>query len=121
MARVVLLSDAKEDIAGLDGSARRRVFRKLVALQTSPEQQGQPLGGQLTGFRELAVAGRQNRIVYRIEPSGDVVVVWVVGSRVDSECYDLAAARLALYADGEMAGKVRGLLDAAFASDNADG
>ncbi|HEX5406416.1 MAG TPA: hypothetical protein VFX16_29430 [Pseudonocardiaceae bacterium] len=120
MARVVLLPDAKEDIAGLDGAAKRRVFRKLLRLRTSPEWQGQPLGGQLTGFGKFAIADRQHRIVYRIEPSGDVVVVWVVGSRVDSECHDLAAARFALYANGEQAGKVKALLDAAFAFDDPD-
>lgn len=34
-----------------------------------------------------------NRIVYRVEPSGDI---WVVAGSADAECYDTALARLAV-------------------------
>lgn len=117
MARVELLPEAQEDIAGLDGSVRPLIFKKLKKLAANPEAMGHPLGGELTGFRKLVVGDRQYRIVYRVEPNGDIVVVWVVASRVDSHCYELAKARLALHAGDERAKQVGLLLAAAFEAD----
>jgi mRNA interferase RelE/StbE len=100
MARVNLFPDAVEDIADLDGAEQRRVFKALEKLKTEPEKRGAPLGSGLVTFRKLVVGDRQIRIVYRVEEGGDVVVVWVVASRVDSECYKLVTGRLALYTGG---------------------
>jgi mRNA interferase RelE/StbE len=100
MARVNLYPDAVEDIAELDGAERRRVFKALEKLKTEPEKRGAPLGSGLATFRKLVVGNRQIRIVYRVEENGDAAVVWVVASRVDSECYKLAMGRLARYTGG---------------------
>jgi mRNA-degrading endonuclease RelE of RelBE toxin-antitoxin system len=55
VARVQLTDEAVEDLADLDGSTRRAVFKALKKLQTEPEQRGVPLGhrsgGNLTTFR----------------------------------------------------------------------
>lgn len=103
MARVVLTDEAKEDIRDLDRSAQKRVLRKLKELETEPDKRGQPLGsksgGNLTGLRKLVVGDRQYRIVFHIEPDGTVVVVWVIGERADDHCYELALARVRMYAD----------------------
>ncbi len=124
MAQVVLIPEAQADIRALDGSARKLVLTALVKLRESPEQRGAALGsrssGNLTGLRKLVVGDRQYRIVYQVESDGSVVVVWVVGSRVDSECYDLAVARLDVYATQPQRRDIlRGLLDTAF--DKGDG
>lgn len=116
MAVVRLLPEARDDIAGLDGSVRRLVFKKLMQLRTSPQQQGKPLGGELTGLRKLVVGDRQYRIVFEVEASGDVAVVWVIAGRADGECYELAKARLALHAGQPNVGEAGVLLDAAFRS-----
>ena len=98
MARVVLTDEAKEDLRDLDGSARRLVLRALRKLEDSLESRGAPLGsrrtGNLTGFRKLVVGDRQYRVVYRVEEDGTVCVIWVIGSRVDEECYRLATRAL---------------------------
>jgi mRNA interferase RelE/StbE len=60
---------------------------------------GSKLGGNLTTFRKLVVGDRDYRIVYRIDPDGSVVVVWVIGRRTDDEVYQLAIARLRLHPD----------------------
>lgn len=119
MAAVVLTSEAKEDVRDLDGSARKLVLNAMKKLETSPEQRGAPLGAKgdtdLTTFRKLVVGDRDYRIIYRVERDGTICVVWVVGRRVDSECYELAASRLALYAqDRQQAADLTKLLDAAF-------
>lgn len=98
MAEVVLLPEALEDILALEGSMRARVMAKVWKLRESPEL-GQPLGSKvttnLTMFRKLVVGDRTMRVIYRVDPDGQLVVVWVVAGRSDSECYDIAAARLA--------------------------
>ncbi|MGQ0464555.1 MAG: type II toxin-antitoxin system RelE family toxin [Sporichthyaceae bacterium] len=98
MARVTFLDEAIADLNALDGSVLKAVFAKLAQLETEPER-GEPLGsapsGNLTGFRKLVVGDRTHRIVYRVEPNGDVCVVWVIAGRTDGECYDIAVRRLA--------------------------
>ncbi len=106
---MTLYPDAVEDIADLDGSEQRQVFKALHKLKTEPEKRGGPLGSGLTTFRKLVVGNRQIRIVYRVEANGDATVVWVVASRTDNECYNLAMSRLALYT-GEEAKKALGEL-----------
>jgi mRNA interferase RelE/StbE len=118
MATVHLTGAAREDLRDLDGSAQKYVVKALKKLEDNPEQRGQPLGnqaggGNLTTFRKLVVGDRDYRIVYRVEADGSVCVVWVIGKRVDQECYDLAVARLKLYAPSpELANEVASSLAA---------
>lgn len=103
MATVSFTKGALEDLQDLDGSALRLVLGGIAKLEVEPER-GLPLGNRqaarLAGFRKLVVGDRQWRIVYRIE-ANEVVILWVIGSRVDAECYDVAIARLELYGDGK--------------------
>ena len=55
---------------------------------------------------------RDYRVIYRVESDGSVCVVWVIGKRVDRECYDLAVARLELFTDSRSARQVEGALSA---------
>jgi mRNA interferase RelE/StbE len=119
VARVVLTDEAKEDLRDLDGSARRLVLRALRKLEDSPESRGAPLGsrrtGNLTGFRKLVVGDRQYRVVYRVEEDRTVCVIWVIGSRVDEECYRLAMARLQTHATSDLAREMTSALRALWA------
>lgn len=103
MAKVQLSAEARADFLDLDGSARRIVATALRKLEDDPHLRGQPLGhrsgGNLTTFRKLVVGDRAYRIVYRVDPDGTVVVVWVIGLRADAEAYELALARLRLHSD----------------------
>lgn len=90
------------------------MFRKLTQLRSNPRQQGRPLGGELTGLRKLVVGDRPYRIVFKVEASGDVAVVWVIAGRADGECHELAKARLALHAGRPNVREAGVLLDAAF-------
>lgn len=114
MAAVHLTGDAREDLRDLDGSARKLVLKALKKLSDSPEQRGQPLGsqvgGNLTTFRKLVVGDRDYRVIYSVQTDGSICVVWVIGKRVDRECYDLAVARLKLYSDSRLAGQVEQVL-----------
>jgi mRNA interferase RelE/StbE len=118
MARVVLTSDAREDLRDLDGSARKIVLKAIATLRDEPEKRGQPLGvragNDLTTFQKLVVGDRDYRIVYRVEQDGTVVVVWVIGRRVDDECYQLAISRLRLHADRPAADALEKLITQAW-------
>ncbi len=118
MATVQLTSDAREDLRDLDGSNRKRVLKALKKLETEPEKRGEPLGsralGNLTMFRKLVVGDREIRVIYRVEPDGNVVVVWVIAERADDSCYELAVSRLRLHSDQELAAKVEHLLNEAW-------
>ncbi|GGS12881.1 type II toxin-antitoxin system RelE family toxin [Actinokineospora fastidiosa] len=118
MARVELTADAREDLRDLDGSTRKIVIKALKKLETEPDKRGEPLGGRrlgnLTTFRKLVVGDRDIRIVYRVEPDGTVVVVWVIGRRVDDECYELAVSRLRMAADRSLAAMAEKMLHEAW-------
>lgn len=118
VAKVRLLPEAADDVRALDGSARVLVLKALKKLEDSPELRGAPLGSRanaqsdLTGFRKLVVGDRAYRIVFRVEPDGTVVIVWVVGARADDEVYEAARARIAAYADPTKRALLRAILDA---------
>ena len=103
MARVELTDDAKDDIRGLDVSVKIRVLKDLEKLKDSPADRGQPLGsrdtGNLTGLRKMYVGpNKGHRAVFAAD--GDVIaIVVVVAARAESECYELAVARMRLLAD----------------------
>ena len=101
MAKVLLTSEAREDIRDLDRAAQSLVLKALKKLETEPEKRGLPLGskagGNLTSFRKLVVGKQQYRVIYRVEADGDVCVVWVIGERADDACYELAMSRLETY------------------------
>lgn len=101
MARVQLSEEARDDFHDLDGSSQWIVAKALKKLETDPHLRGQPLGsrasGDLTTFRKLVVGNRDHRIVYRIDPDGTVVVVWVIARRADAEAYELAMSRIRLH------------------------
>lgn len=123
MATIILIPAAQDDIRALEGSVRKLVLNGLKKLKVSPTQRGAPLGsrnsGDLTELRKLVVGNRQYRIVYRVEQDESIVVVWVVGSRVDAECYNLAVARLEMYAkQPELQALLRGILEKAFDKDS---
>ncbi|MGI5126242.1 type II toxin-antitoxin system RelE family toxin [Pseudonocardia sp. CA-107938] len=107
-AKVTLTDDARDDFHDLDRSAQRIVAAGLKKLQEDPHLRGQPLGsragGDLTTFRKLVVGNKTCRIIYRIDPDGTVVVVWVIGKRADDEAYELAMARLKMHADTNIRG-----------------
>jgi mRNA interferase RelE/StbE len=106
MAKVQLSEEAREDFHDLDRAAQLIVAKALKKLETDPHLRGQPLGnragGDLTTFRKLPAGNRDYRIIYRIDPDGTVVVVWVIGKRADNEAYELAMSRLRLHSEANV-------------------
>ncbi len=92
---VQLTDPAVEDLARLmrkDPQIVRWALKKMLQLETDPEA-GQPLLGELIGWRKLTVGNRDWRIVWRAthDEAGAVIVdvaeVWAAGARSDGEVY----------------------------------
>lgn len=99
---VALTSDAVEDIVNLDGNVRRRVVKKLLQINRDPSQMGEPLGGQLAGYRRLEADRKNLRIIWRVAEDG-TALVWLVGARSDDECYEEMVERLNSLGEGHPA------------------
>jgi mRNA interferase RelE/StbE len=102
-AYVRLTTFAFEDLKELlkvDPQIVRKALTKMILLERDPTA-GEPLLGNLVGWRKLTVGNRDWRVVWRIgtDDSGatviDIAEVWAVGARSDSEIYDEMKARLA--------------------------
>jgi len=105
-AYVRLTAPALSDLEALlkkDPQIVRWALKKMLLLERSPEA-GEPLLGQLIGWRKLTVGDRDWRVVWRVstDTEGAVTVtiaeVWAVGARTDAEVYTemndrVAAAR----------------------------
>jgi mRNA interferase RelE/StbE len=70
----------------------RWALKKMLLLERDPEA-GEPLLGQLVGWRKLTVGDRDWRVVWRVssDATGAVTItvseVWAVGARSDAEVY----------------------------------
>jgi len=102
-AYVRLIDPAIDDLKNLlksDPQIVRQVFKKFLLLERSPNA-GEPLAGQLIGWRKVTVGDRQWRIVWRVTTDDvlgqviEIAEVWAVGSRSDSEVYAEVRDRIA--------------------------
>ena len=94
-ATVRFIEPAVHDLTMLlrsDPQIVRQVLKRLLLIERDPHV-GEPLLGDLIGFRKLVVGDRHWRVVWRTftEPSGELIVeiaeVWGVGARADSAIY----------------------------------
>lgn len=102
-AYVRLTTPSFEDLERLlkkDPQIVRWALKKMILLERDPEG-GEPLLGQLIGWRKLTVGDRDWRIVWRVttDDVGTVTItiaeVWAVGARSAAEVYDEMNARVA--------------------------
>lgn len=101
-AYVRLTDDAIADLQRLarkDPQIVRWCVKKMLLLERSPLA-GEPLLGELIGFRKLVVGDRSWRIVWRVlsDEVGAVVVdvaeVWAAGAREAAEVYEEVGRRM---------------------------
>lgn len=94
-AYVRLTAPALSDLEALlkkDPQIVRWALKKMLLLERSPDA-GEPLLGELIGWRKLTVGDRDWRVVWRVstDTEGAVTVtiaeVWAVGARTDAEVY----------------------------------
>lgn len=103
---VVYLPEAREDLLKLDGSQRKMVLKAIKKIQTNPLPNyeggyGKPLGNKgnnnLSGFLKVKLKSAGLRIVYTLVKIEEKIVIVVIGTRADSEVYDIAGKRIEKY------------------------
>jgi mRNA interferase RelE/StbE len=76
-----------------DPRIKRLITQSVDQLAETPEQQGQPLVGELAGFCSVRAVGQRYRIIYRVARREVVVIIVAVGRRKHgdtSDIYELA-------------------------------
>lgn len=81
--------EALEAIA--DRRTRSAIARHIDAMAEEPEKQGKPLRGWLAGFLSVRAAGQRYRVVYKIEDTRKLVLVYLVGIRREGSRRDIYA------------------------------
>ena len=85
---VAFTSDAKQDVASLDGSIRKRLKKVLEGkVAITPSGYGTPLRGELAGDWKHEFAA--HRVIYRIYDDRQLVVICAVGKRQGEHVSDI--------------------------------
>jgi mRNA interferase RelE/StbE len=85
---VAFTSDAKQDVASLDGSIKKRLKKVLEAkIAFDPSGYGTPLRGDLNGYWKHEFAS--HRVIYRIYSDRQLVVICAVGKRQGEHVSDV--------------------------------
>lgn len=83
-----------------DQRIRRTLHTRAGELAKSPEQQGYPLVGELTGFRSVRAVGQRYRIIYRVQRKEVIVASMAVGKREEGDKSDVYALARKLLRQG---------------------
>ena len=84
--QVEVAPTARDALAAItDKRIQRNIFNRLSRLENDPEKQGEPLSGNLEGYRSIRAANERYRIIYRIkndvpeddETEPETPLVWV--------------------------------------------
>lgn len=103
------IGDAKQDVASLDGSVRKRLKKVLTAkLAVDPEGYGTPLRGNLAGYWKHEFAS--HRIIYRIYRDLRLVVICAVGKRQGEHVSDVYRQLEAVVKAGDVARQIQTIL-----------
>ena len=108
--QIKFTSDASDDVAGLDGSIKKRLKKALeTKLAADPEGYGTPLRGPLAGYWKHEFAS--HRIIYRIyQDDPKLVVVCAVGARRGEHAADVYKQLEAIAETGRLAEKIAAVL-----------
>lgn len=99
---VVYLSEARDDLAALDGSQAKLVRKAIQKVSENPLPvseggYGKPLGNQrgtrLAGLMKVKLRGAGLRVVYKLIRTESQMLIVVIGAREDEEVYGLARKR----------------------------
>ncbi len=95
--KIVLKTEADEELAELSSRERLLVFKQLKKIATSPEL-GQILGNKaglnLSGCRKMYADKKRIRIVYTILEDKIIIEVIAIGKRDELEVYKKASQRM---------------------------
>jgi mRNA-degrading endonuclease RelE of RelBE toxin-antitoxin system len=101
--------DGLKDVQGLDGSVKRKLKNTLdKKLATDPLGYGTPLRAPLVNYYKHEFA--THRIIYRVYPARNLVVICAVGSRKSGDVEDVYAQFNKLVQSGRIAEQIQAVL-----------
>jgi mRNA-degrading endonuclease RelE of RelBE toxin-antitoxin system len=107
--RVAFIGEARDDVAALDGSIKKRLRKVLEQrLAVDPMAHGLPLRAPLTNFWKHEFGS--HRIIYRIYREERLVVICAVGRRRAGDIADVYRQFEPLVEAGKVAQQIRELL-----------
>lgn len=107
---IAFISGARDDVAALDGSIKKRLKKVLeLRLAVDPEAHGLPLRAPLTNFWKHEFSS--HRIIYRIYREERLVVICAVGRRRAGDIADVYRQFEPLVEAGKVAQQIRDLLN----------
>jgi mRNA-degrading endonuclease RelE of RelBE toxin-antitoxin system len=110
--KILLTSEAKNDVGSLDGSIRKRLKGVLTnKLAVDREGYGSPLRGALIGFWKHEFSS--HRVIYRIYPDRAVIVVCAVGKRRGEHVTDVYKQLEPMVKAGKVAEQIRAVMESA--------
>ena len=96
---------AKQDVASLDGSIKKRLKKALTdKLAVDPEGYGTPLRGDLVGYWKHEFAS--HRVIYRIYADKRMIVICAVGKRQGEHVSDVYQRLEAIVETGKLAEQI---------------
>ena len=72
-----------------DQRIRGAIVRRIDALMEEPSKQGKVLRRELAGFLSVGAAGQRYRVVYKVDETDHVVMVYLVGARSEGSRRDV--------------------------------
>ena len=88
---VYFTKEAEETLLRIEDRRMRKLIKsRALRLGTSPDMQGKPLGGKLTGVRSVLAAGQRYRIIYEL--FAETGEVWVVTSGIAKQVVERMCA-----------------------------
>jgi mRNA-degrading endonuclease RelE of RelBE toxin-antitoxin system len=101
--------DGLKDVQGLDGSIKRKLKNTLnKKLATDPVGYGTPLRDPLVNYYKHEFA--THRIIYRVYPARNLVVICAVGARESGDVEDVYAQFNKLVQSGRVAAQIQAVL-----------
>ncbi len=96
---------AKQDVASLDGSTKKRLKKALNdKLAVDPEGYGTPLRGDLAGYWKHEFTS--HRVIYRIYADKRLIVICAVGKRQGEHVSDVYRRLEAVVKSGKVAEQI---------------
>lgn len=106
---IIFTADGLSDFRGLDGSVKAKLIKVLdKKLAADPQGYGTPLRGALAGYHKHEFA--THRVIYRIYPERNLVLICAVGSRKGGDAQDIYNQLSKVVQSGRLAAQVRGVL-----------
>ena len=87
--RIEVTPTARDALAAVtDKRIQRNIYNRLLRLEKDPDRQGEPLSGNLNGYRSVRAANERYRIIYQIKDEA-VVSVEFIGIRREGSKSDV--------------------------------